>query len=105
MTSKRQRTATPNAAETAPTNEESSETPAQSLSFEAAIQRLGAIVDQLEAGDMPLEDSLALFEEGIKLARTSQARLEAAEQRIEKLLAIDESGTPIVESLDLPETP
>lgn len=81
---------------------DSSEAPA-GCSFEESIQRLGSIVEQLEAGDLPLEESLALFEEGIKLARASQGQLEVAERRIEKLLALDDSGRPIVTEVDPPE--
>src|SRR5438270_9702320 len=44
------------------------------ISFEDAIRRLGHIVEQLERGDLPLESSLRLFEEGIGLARVSQRR-------------------------------
>jgi exodeoxyribonuclease VII small subunit len=61
-------------------------------SFEDAIQRLGKIVEELEGGDLPLEASIALFEEGIRLARASQERLDRAEKRIEELLNVSESG-------------
>jgi exodeoxyribonuclease VII small subunit len=61
-------------------------------SFEAAIKRLTEIVQTLERGELPLEESLRLFEEGVKLSRTSQARLDAAEKRVEQLLAVDEQG-------------
>ncbi len=71
------------------------------LSFEASLSRLAAIVDKLEDGDLPLDASLALFEEGVGLARASQARLDSAEKRVEQLLAIDEEGRPIVKTLDL----
>ncbi len=60
--------------------------------FEAAIKRLGEIVQTLERGDLPLEESLRLFEEGVKLSRVSQDRLDAAEKRVEQLLAVDEQG-------------
>ena len=66
--------------------------PAESQSFEAAIQRLTEIVQTLERGDLPLEESLRLFEEGVKLSRASQARLDAAEKRVEQLLVVDEHG-------------
>ncbi|MCA9593462.1 MAG: exodeoxyribonuclease VII small subunit [Myxococcales bacterium] len=69
-------------------------------SFEQSVARLGEIVEQLEGGDLPLEKSLQLFEEGIKLARVSKARLDAAEKRVEELLAIDEDGNPIVRELE-----
>jgi exodeoxyribonuclease VII small subunit len=61
-------------------------------SFEAAIKRLSEIVQALERGDLPLEDSLRLFEEGVALSRTSQQRLDAAEQRVEQLLSVDAQG-------------
>jgi exodeoxyribonuclease VII small subunit len=65
------------------------------LSFEDAIRRLGHIVEQLEQGDLPLEASLRLFEEGIGLARVSQRRLDGAERRIEELLGTDDDGAPL----------
>jgi len=68
--------------------------------FEEALKRLTVIVEQLESGDLSLEQSLALFEEGTRLSRTSQAKLDAAEKRVEELLAIDAAGQPIVRELD-----
>ena len=68
--------------------------------FEQALKRLTAIVEQLEGGELSLEQSLALFEEGTRLSRTSQAQLDAAEKRVEELLAIDPDGEPIVRELD-----
>ncbi len=62
------------------------------VSFEAAIKRLSEIVQTLERGELPLEESLSLFEEGVKLSRVSQQRLDAAEKRVEQLLAVDEQG-------------
>ncbi len=70
------------------------------LSFEGAISRLDAIVEQLESAELPLDESLALFEEGVGLMRTSKARLERAEQRVEKLLGYDRHGDPISEPLE-----
>ncbi len=69
-------------------------------SFEDSVRRLSAIVQRLEAGDLPLEESLRLFEEGVRLARASQARLDSAEKRVEQLLAVDENGNPVVRELD-----
>ena len=54
--------------------------------FEAALVRLEEIVRELEQGDLPLESSLKLFEEGIKLSRICNRRLEDAERRVEVLL-------------------
>ncbi|MEB2310770.1 MAG: exodeoxyribonuclease VII small subunit [Sorangiineae bacterium] len=72
---------------------------ASERSFEDVVQRLGKIVERLEGGELPLEESLELFEEGVRLARASQARLDAAEQRVEELLGIDEDGEPVVREL------
>ncbi len=71
-----------------------------SPSFEQAVQRLGEIVERLEAGDLPLEESLALFEQGVRLSRDAQARLDAAEKRVEQLLGFDENGRPLVTPVD-----
>jgi exodeoxyribonuclease VII small subunit len=65
--------------------------------FEVAIKRLSEIVQALERGDLPLEESLRLFEEGVQLSRVSQQRLDAAEKRVEQLLAVDEQGRPRTE--------
>lgn len=54
-------------------------------SFETALSRLEQIVGSLEKGDLSLEDSLKLYEEGIARARFCQERLEAAESKIEVL--------------------
>ena len=68
--------------------------------FEDSLRRLSDIVQRLETGELPLEESLRLFEEGVRLARASQARLDAAEKRVEQLLAVDQNGNPIVRELD-----
>jgi exodeoxyribonuclease VII small subunit len=54
--------------------------------FEPALARLEEIVQELEQGDLPLEQSLKLFEEGIKLSRICNTRLEEAERKVEILL-------------------
>jgi len=54
--------------------------------FEAALARLEEIVRSLESGELALEQSLKLFEEGVKLARVCNARLEEAERKVEVLL-------------------
>jgi exodeoxyribonuclease VII small subunit len=61
------------------------------IKFEDALARLERIVDQLEAGNLPLEDSLKVFEEGVGLARHCARYLDEAEKRVE-LLTRDESG-------------
>ncbi len=62
------------------------------LKFEDSLARLEQIVSQLEAGNLPLEDSLKVFEEGIALARHCAKYLEEAEKRIE-ILTKDDQGT------------
>ncbi|MEG0875888.1 MAG: exodeoxyribonuclease VII small subunit [Oscillospiraceae bacterium] len=54
-------------------------------SFEQAMERLDAIVKQLEKGEAPLAEALALFEEGTKLIGTSTKLLDEAEQKVVKL--------------------
>ncbi len=55
------------------------------LSFEAALTKLEAIVDSMEQGDVPLADLLAKYEDGTKLLKTCEARLQEAELKIEQL--------------------
>ena len=54
--------------------------------FETSLAALEQIVAQLEAGDLPLERALELFEEGVGLARRCKSQLEEAEQKVELLL-------------------
>jgi exodeoxyribonuclease VII small subunit len=61
------------------------------LKFEDCLARLEQIVSKLEAGNLPLEESLTIFEEGVGLARSCSRYLEEAEKRIE-VLARDDSG-------------
>ena len=56
------------------------------LEFEAALERLETIVDDLEGGELTLQESLARYEEGITLSRRLTQTLDQAEQRIEKLV-------------------
>ena len=55
-------------------------------SFEQGLDDLEAIVEKLEDGDLPLEESLALFEKGVALSESCRKRLEDAEARVEILL-------------------
>jgi exodeoxyribonuclease VII small subunit len=63
-------------------------------SFEDGIKRLSEIVQTLERGDLPLEESLRLFEEGVGLSRASQERLDSAQKRVEELLGFERDGRP-----------
>jgi exodeoxyribonuclease VII small subunit len=67
----------------------------QVRTFEASLEALEEIVHKLERGDLPLENSLELFEQGIRLSRECQERLSQAERRIEILLR-DQQGNPVV---------
>ncbi len=64
--------------------------------FEASLQELEKIVRSLENGDLPLEESLKLFEDGVKISRECQERLNQAERRIEILMK-DGEGNPALE--------
>ena len=59
----------------------------EELTFETALAQLEEIVGKLEAGDLPLDDALALFEQGQKLAAACGARLDEAELKVQKLAA------------------
>jgi exodeoxyribonuclease VII small subunit len=59
--------------------------------FETSLKRLEEIVAELESGELGLDQSLKLFEEGVKLARICNARLEEAERKVEILLK-DKAG-------------
>ncbi|MBD0370752.1 MAG: exodeoxyribonuclease VII small subunit [Pyrinomonadaceae bacterium] len=72
---------------------------AQAKSFEGSLTALEKIVRELEHGDLPLERSLELFEEGVRLSRECQERLNAAERRIELLLH-DNEGQPTISAFD-----
>ena len=59
--------------------------------FEEAGQKLEAIVTQMEEGDLPLEETLKAFEEGVRLARFCASKLDEAERKVEKLMR-DQAG-------------
>ncbi len=56
------------------------------IDFEQSLNALEALVNRMEQGDMPLEESLQAFEQGIALTRECQARLAAAELQVSKLI-------------------
>ncbi len=67
--------------------------------FETALARLEEIVEKLEQGELSLDQSLRLFEEGVKLARHCSARLEQAERKVEILLQ-DRTGKTVTEPFE-----
>jgi exodeoxyribonuclease VII small subunit len=72
----------------------------EDLTFEQSMQALEKIVEEMEQGDLPLQDALEKFERGIKLAKHSQQTLEAAEQKVKILTS--KNGNESLE--DLPST-
>ena len=82
----------------------------ESPTFEAALQRLEQIVQRLEKGELALEESLVLYEEGVRLSRVCHTKLEEAEGKIEMLLKDqrggvqkDRDGNPRTEPFAKPE--
>jgi exodeoxyribonuclease VII small subunit len=69
------------------------------LSFEESLASLEAIVEQLEHGDLPLEQSMELFEQGLKLSQVSQQKLQQAEQKLQILLT--EQGQQVLADFDI----
>ncbi len=68
-------------------------------SFETSLSSLEKIVRKLEEGDLTLEESLKLFEDGVRLSRECQERLNQAERRIEILMK-DENGNPVLQQVE-----
>jgi exodeoxyribonuclease VII small subunit len=69
------------------------------LTFEEAMKELEFVVGRLEKGELPLDESLAAFQRGVALARTSGQLLDEAERKVE-LLTVDESGRPVLRPFD-----
>lgn len=65
------------------------------MDFEKKLNRLEEIVENMESGKLALEDSLKLFEEGVKLSRECHVQLNEAEQRVKLLLSVDEAGQAV----------
>jgi exodeoxyribonuclease VII small subunit len=74
--------------------------PASSANFEQAMKRLEEIVEQMESGDLPLEELIVRYEEGMKLVKVCQAQLASAEQRIE-IITRNSAGKPVVKEFEL----
>ena len=74
-------------------------TAAKEVPFEEALKKLESIVEQMESGELPLETMTARFEEGVRLVKTCQQRLEEAELKISKLEK-DASGTPTLSAAE-----
>ena len=70
------------------------------MSFEQALKALAEIVRRLESGDVPLEESIDLYERGEQLRKHCQARLDTAQARIEKIVAGPDGKAIGVEPFD-----
>jgi exodeoxyribonuclease VII small subunit len=72
--------------------------------FEDALEQLGAVVQDLEEGQIGLSQCLARYEEGVRLLKQCYGLLEHAERRIELLSGVDASGNPITQPFEDVET-
>ena len=69
-----------------------SDTPISEMTFEQAMSELERIVTQLEKGDVPLEDSISLYEKGAELKKRCETKLKEAEQKV-AAITLDEDGS------------
>ncbi|EGQ7786392.1 TPA: exodeoxyribonuclease VII small subunit [Vibrio cholerae] len=74
----------------------------ENMSFESTIEELEQLVEQLESGDLALDEALRKFERGISLARAGQLKLDDAEQRVRILLS-NSDDAPLSDFSDVVE--
>ncbi len=72
------------------------------MDFEKKLSRLEEIVEKMESGDLQLDDSLKLFEEGVKLSRDCNQELDKAEQKVKLLLKVDDDGQVTDKDFEIP---
>ena len=70
-------------------------------SFEEQLAELEKVVEQLERGDLPLDQNVALFERGVELSKACKAKLSDAESRIQVLIDPQENGAVRTDELDV----
>lgn len=75
----------------------------EEVRFEEALKQLEAIVSRLEVGDLPLEQALSIFEEGVRLAKLCAERLNEAERRVNILVRSGEAGVGRLEERPFPD--
>lgn len=68
------------------------------MDFEKKLERLEEIVQKMERGDLALQESLTLFEEGVKLSRDCHGELTKAEAQVKKLVGFDSNGKAVTEA-------
>jgi exodeoxyribonuclease VII small subunit len=76
-----------------------SKQPGPALNFESAMDRLEAIVEQMESGKLPLEDLIVRYEEGMRLVKTCQERLANAERKIE-IISRENAGKTVLKNFE-----
>lgn len=69
------------------------DTPVSEMSFEQAMKELEAVVSQLEHGDVPLNESIALYERGAALKKRCEEELQRAEEKVAQI-TLDAEGNP-----------
>jgi exodeoxyribonuclease VII small subunit len=70
------------------------------MDFEKRLGRLEEIVEKMEGGELQLEESLQLFEEGVRLSKECHGLLSAAEQKVKVLLSVDATGRVETDDFD-----
>jgi len=70
------------------------------MDFEKRLTRLEEIVQKMEKGDLALEESLKLFEEGVRLSRECHQQLSEAEVKVKKLVGFDADGNPQTQTFE-----
>ncbi|MCB0393312.1 MAG: exodeoxyribonuclease VII small subunit [Bdellovibrionales bacterium] len=65
------------------------------MDFEVKLKKLEDIVGKMESSDLPLDESLKLFEEGVRLSKECNTQLAEAEQKVKQLLSVDANGNAI----------
>lgn len=73
------------------------------MDFEKKLNRLEEIVHKMEKGEMALDESLKLFEEGVKLSRECHKHLTQAEAQVKKLVGFDNDGKAVTENFKVEE--
>ena len=73
------------------------------MDFEKKLSRLEVIVQKMEKGDLALDESLKLFEEGVQLSRECHTRLTEAETKVKMLMSVGADGQPVTQDFSVEE--
>ena len=69
----------------------------QVISFEEALNELQSVVDKLEQGDVPLEEAISMFQQGMQLSKVCHDKLAVVEKQLEQILNEDTDGIEVIE--------